>query len=118
MAVPQVEPAQSILPPGMPAYKNFEELLSYDMIAARKHINQALKDDRGSAHRIEIVSGAQSAFARKELDYVRSQWEHIRGCLRGHHGGLRKTCHAARRELESSRRRPEQNLAVQTKRPM
>jgi ABC-type oligopeptide transport system substrate-binding subunit len=70
----QLEPARSILPPGMPAHKNFEELLSYDMTAARQHMNQALQDNRGTAQRIEIVSGSQSASARKELDYVRNRW--------------------------------------------
>jgi ABC-type transport system substrate-binding protein len=73
----QFEPARSILPPGMPAHKSFEELLSHDMTAARKHMNQALKEDLGIAQRIEIVSGSQSAFARKELGYVRSQWEQL-----------------------------------------
>jgi ABC-type transport system substrate-binding protein len=73
----QFEPARSILPPGMPAHKNLEELLSHDMAAARKHMDQALKDNRGIARQIEIVSGSQSAFARKELDYVCSQWEQI-----------------------------------------
>jgi ABC-type transport system substrate-binding protein len=73
----QLEPARSILPPGMPAHKNLEELLSYDMTAARKHMNQALKDDRRAGQRIEIVSGSQSTSARKELDYVRSQWEQL-----------------------------------------
>jgi hypothetical protein len=61
----------------MPAHKSLEELLFHDMTAARKHMNQALKDDRGAAQRIEIVSGSQSAFARKELDYVRSLWEQL-----------------------------------------
>jgi ABC-type transport system substrate-binding protein len=73
----QFEPARSILPPGMPGHKNMEELLSYDMTVARKHMNQALKDDRGTPRRIEIVSGSQSAFARKELDYVRNRWEQL-----------------------------------------
>lgn len=73
----QFEPARSILPPGMPAHKNFQELLPHDMAAARKHLNQALKDDMGTAQRIEIVSGSQSTFARKELDYVRSRWEQL-----------------------------------------
>jgi ABC-type transport system substrate-binding protein len=76
----QFEPARSILPPGMPAHKNMEELLSHDMTAARKHMNQALKDDIGTAQRaqrIEIVSGSQSAFARKELSYVRNRWEQL-----------------------------------------
>jgi len=73
----QFEPARSILPPGMPAHKNMEELLSHDMRAARKHLNQALKSYGGTAQRIEIVSGSQSAFARKELDYVRNQWEQL-----------------------------------------
>ena len=70
----QLEPARSILPPGMPAHKNLEELLSHDMTAARQHMNQALQDNRGTAQRIEIVSGSQSASARKELDYVRKRW--------------------------------------------
>jgi ABC-type transport system substrate-binding protein len=73
----QFEPARSILPPGMPAHQNLEELLSHDMAAARKHMDQALKDDRGAAQRIEIVSASQSAFARKELDYVRRRWEQL-----------------------------------------
>jgi len=73
----QFEPARSILPPGMPAHKNLEELLSYDMTAARKHMNQFQKDDMGTDQRIEIVSGSQSTFARKELDYVRSHWEKL-----------------------------------------
>jgi ABC-type transport system substrate-binding protein len=73
----QFEPARSILPPGMPAHKNLEALLSHDMTAARKHMNQALTDDVGTVQRIEIVSGSQSAFARKELDYIRSQWEQL-----------------------------------------
>jgi ABC-type transport system substrate-binding protein len=73
----QFEPARSILPPGMPAHKNLEEMLSHDMKAARKHMDQALKDDGGAAPRIEIVSGSQSAFARKELDYVRNRWQQL-----------------------------------------
>ena len=73
----QFEPARSILPPGMPAHKNFEELLSHDMTAARKHMDQALKDDRRAGQRIEIVSGSQSASARKELDYVRNRWAQL-----------------------------------------
>jgi ABC-type transport system substrate-binding protein len=73
----QFEPARSILPPGMPAHQNIEELLSHDMTAARNHIHQALKDEMGTAQRIEIVSGSQSAFARKELDYVRNRWEQL-----------------------------------------
>ena len=73
----QFEPARSILPPGMPAHQNLEELLSHDMTAARKHMDQALKDDRRAGQRIEIVSGSQSTSARKELDYVRSQWEQL-----------------------------------------
>jgi len=40
-------------------------------------MDQALKDDRGAALRIEIVSASQSTSARKELDYVRSQWEQL-----------------------------------------
>ena len=73
----QFEPARSILPPGMPAHENMEELLSHDMTAARTHMNQALKDNRGAARRIEIVSASQSVFARKELDYVRNRWEQL-----------------------------------------
>jgi ABC-type oligopeptide transport system substrate-binding subunit len=73
----QFEPARSILPPGMPAHKNFEELLSHDMKAARKHMNEILKNVRGPSRRIEIVSTSQSAFARKELDYIRSRWEQL-----------------------------------------
>jgi ABC-type transport system substrate-binding protein len=73
----QFEPARSILPPGMPAHKNLEELLSHDMAAARKYMEQALQGDREAAQRIEIVSGSQSAFARKELDYVRNRWEQL-----------------------------------------
>ncbi len=73
----QFEPARSILPPGMPSHNNMEELLAYDMTAARKHLNQALSDDVGTVQRIEIVSGSQSAFARKELGYVRNHWEQL-----------------------------------------
>ena len=73
----QFEPARSILPPGMPAHKNMEELLFHDMAAAREHMNQVLKDDWKTDQRIEIVSGSQSAFARKELDYVRNLWEQL-----------------------------------------
>jgi ABC-type oligopeptide transport system substrate-binding subunit len=73
----QFEPARSILPPGMPAHKNFEKLLSHDMSAARKHMDKALKDDRATALRIEIVSGSQSAFARNELDYVSKRWQRL-----------------------------------------
>jgi ABC-type transport system substrate-binding protein len=73
----QFEPARSILPPGMPAHQDLEELLSHDMTAARKHMDQALKDNRGAVPRIEIVSGSQSASARKELDYVRKSWEQL-----------------------------------------
>jgi ABC-type oligopeptide transport system substrate-binding subunit len=61
----------------MPAHQNLEELLSHDMTAARKHMNQALKDNRGVAQRIEIVSASQSASARKELDHVRNRWEQL-----------------------------------------
>ena len=73
----QFEPARSILPPGMPAHKNMEELLFHDMAAAREHMNQVLKDDWKTDQRIEIVSGSQSAFARKELDYVRNLWKQL-----------------------------------------
>jgi ABC-type transport system substrate-binding protein len=73
----QFEPARSILPPGMPMHKNLEELLAHDMTAARKHMDQVLKDNRGAVQRIEIVSGSQSASARKELDHVRNRWEQL-----------------------------------------
>ena len=73
----QFEPARSILPPGMPAHQNLEELLSHDMTAARKHMDQALTDDVGTAQRIEIVSASQSASAHKELDHVRNRWEQL-----------------------------------------
>ena len=73
----QFEPARSILPPGMPAHQNLEELVSHDITAARKHMNQAMKDNGGVAQRIEIVSASQSASARKELDHVRNRWEQL-----------------------------------------
>jgi ABC-type oligopeptide transport system substrate-binding subunit len=47
------------------------------MTAARKHMNEALKDDSEIAQQIEIVSGSRSASARKELDYIRSRWEQL-----------------------------------------
>jgi ABC-type transport system substrate-binding protein len=47
------------------------------MTAARKHMDQALTDDGGTAQRIEIVSASQSVVARKELDYVRNRWEQL-----------------------------------------
>jgi ABC-type oligopeptide transport system substrate-binding subunit len=47
------------------------------MTATRKHMDQALKDDRGAAQRIEIVSGSQSASALKELDHIRNRWEQL-----------------------------------------
>jgi ABC-type transport system substrate-binding protein len=73
----QFEPARSILPPGMPAHQNLEELLAHDMAAARKHMNQALKNNKGAVQRIEIVSASQSASARKELAHVRNRWEQL-----------------------------------------
>ena len=73
----QFEPARSILPPGMPAHNKSEVLVVDNITAARKLMNEALKDGMDDALQIEIVSGVQSAFSRNELHYVRSRWEQL-----------------------------------------
>ena len=73
----QFQAARSILPPGMPAHNRAEKLVAYDMLTAKKYYNKALAGNQESLRRIEIVSGSNSEFARKELSYVRNGWEQL-----------------------------------------
>lgn len=73
----QFEPARSVLPPGMPAYRRREPPESQDAAAARRTLQEAAGDEAGGPIRLEIASGSASPYARAELERIRNDLSRI-----------------------------------------
>ena len=73
----QFEPARTILPPGIPAYHRQNEMVIFDIAAARDHLRRAAEGLAGDLPSLEIVSGSKSAFAMSELNFVRESWNQL-----------------------------------------
>jgi ABC-type transport system substrate-binding protein len=74
----QLEPAERILPPGMPgvSQENTPQLPAADE-TGQKAINNSPAGVKGGALSLEIVSGSKSAFAQAELNFVRQAWAEL-----------------------------------------
>jgi ABC-type transport system substrate-binding protein len=74
----QFEPAERILPPGMPGVSQENMPL---LPAAHETIPKASNNPpagvKGGALSLEIVSGSKSAFAQAELNFVRQAWARL-----------------------------------------
>jgi ABC-type transport system substrate-binding protein len=73
----QFDAASSVLPPGMAAYNRQNEMVIYDMIAAREYLQRAVSVLTGALPVLEIVSASKSAFAMSELKFVREAWKQM-----------------------------------------
>jgi len=73
----QFDPARNILPPGMPAYHQRDEMLVDDFKAAQDYLNRAIKQETGPIPVFEIVSGSSSAFAKAELNFIQKSWARL-----------------------------------------
>jgi ABC-type transport system substrate-binding protein len=65
------EPARTILPPGMPGYRENQAAVVEDIAKARELIKGAIGNN---IQPIEIVSASQSAFAKAELNLILEFW--------------------------------------------
>ena len=65
------EPARTILPPGIPGYRQNQAAVIEDLTKARELIKGALGNN---IQPIEIVSASQSAFAKAELNLILEFW--------------------------------------------
>ncbi|MEA3436717.1 MAG: ABC transporter substrate-binding protein, partial [Thermodesulfobacteriota bacterium] len=72
----QLDPARTILPPGMPAHQT-DEMLVDDLKAAQDYLNRAIKQETGPIPTFEIVSGSMSAFAKAELNFIQKSWARL-----------------------------------------
>ncbi len=73
----QFNPARTILPPGMPVYKQKNEMLVDDLKVAQDYLNRAIKQETGPIPAVEIVSGSRSAFAKAELNFIQKSWAQL-----------------------------------------
>jgi ABC-type oligopeptide transport system substrate-binding subunit len=73
----QFDPAKTILPPGMPAYHQRDEILIDDFKAAQDYLNRAIKQETEPVPALEIVSGSKSAFAKAELNFIQKSWARL-----------------------------------------
>jgi ABC-type transport system substrate-binding protein len=70
----QLDLARTILPPGMPAYHQTDEMPVDYIKAAQEYLNRAIKQETGPVPALEIVSGSRSAFAKAELNFIQKSW--------------------------------------------
>lgn len=71
----QFEPAEGILPPGMPGVKQESTpQLPASPDTGQMDIKNSATGEKSGTIAIEIVSGSKSAFAQAELDFVRQAW--------------------------------------------
>jgi len=75
----QFEPAERILPPGMPGVNREIKPSGTDAdhVTGSTTINGTLQEKNGDTISVEIVSGSKSAFAQAELSYVRQAWAEL-----------------------------------------
>ena len=72
-----LEPAERILPPGMPGVSQEDELLSMDRPTGPVDDGSSPEGEKGTALSLEIVSGSKSAFAQAELNFVQQAWAEL-----------------------------------------
>lgn len=70
----QLDPARTILPPGMPVYHQTDEMLVDDLKAAQGYLKRVMEQETGPIPAVEIVSGSRSAFATAELNFIQKSW--------------------------------------------
>ncbi len=68
------EPARTILPPGMPGYRQNQAAVIEDLTKARELIKGEIGNN---IQPIEIVSASQSAFAKAELNLILEFWDKL-----------------------------------------
>ena len=74
----QFEPAQRVLPPGMPGVIREETMrLPTDPVPVSKERDSMPAGEKGGALSLEIVSGSKSPFAQAELSFVRQAWAEL-----------------------------------------
>ncbi len=73
----QFEPANTVLPPGMPAYHKTEGMVTDDLKVAQDYIERAMEQETGPIPPFEIVSGSMSAFAKAELNFIQKSWARL-----------------------------------------
>jgi len=73
----QLDPAWTILPPGMPAAYHQDEILADDLKAAKNYLKRAIKQETVPIPTFEIVSGSMSAFAKAELNFIQKSWARL-----------------------------------------
>jgi len=74
----QFEPAERILPPGMPGVsQESKPQLPAAHETGPKVSNSSPAGEKGGALSLEIVSGSKSAFAQAELNFVRQAWAEL-----------------------------------------
>lgn len=67
------EPANQILPPGLPGYNPLQEGVVVNVEASRKHLEEAAGESDSRAP-LEIISNSQSQYAQAELKFVQEAW--------------------------------------------
>lgn len=73
----QFDPARSIIPPGMPAYRGQSKTVVENTDEARKLVQTVLGENPDAIQPIEIVSAIQSSFAQAELGFVQQSWAQL-----------------------------------------
>jgi oligopeptide transport system substrate-binding protein len=73
----QLEPARSILPPGMPGYNPENQRVVDDIARAQSYLDRSLREKIAIAATLEIVSAIQSPLAIAELEFVRESWAQL-----------------------------------------
>ena len=73
----QFEPANTVLPPGMPAYHKTDEMVVDNLKIAQDYLERAMEQETGPIPPLEIVSGSKSAFAKAELNFIQKNWARL-----------------------------------------
>ncbi|MDY6790183.1 MAG: ABC transporter substrate-binding protein [Thermodesulfobacteriota bacterium] len=73
----QLDPARTILPPGMPVYHQTDEVLVDDLKVAQGYLKRALEQETGPIPPVEIVSAIKSSFAIAELNLIKRCWARL-----------------------------------------
>jgi ABC-type transport system substrate-binding protein len=73
----RLEPAKSLLPPGIVGYRPGEWILEGDTGAAQKDPRNVVSQALGENPTLEVVSAIQSPVAKSELDFVARAWKRL-----------------------------------------
>jgi ABC-type transport system substrate-binding protein len=71
----QFEPAEAILPPGMPGYKPPSSRVLGSMTTAQAYVTRAFGNTAPPV--LEIVSASKSTFAQTELAFIKRSWAEL-----------------------------------------